>query len=139
METNRSRGQVAHSRLVELSAENSALESSLGELDSLGFEIDQAGQRVYAIRSVPAVFDQIDPQEVLREMLQETTVLNQAGKGTDILHTLLVTLACHSAIRGRASLQQKELEQLVGDLGSLRLSTTCPHGRPIFFLLPGKN
>ena len=124
-------------RLVELSAEESlALESSLGELDALGFEIDQAGQRVYAIRSVPAVFDQIDPQEVLREMLQEATVLNQAGKGTDILHTLLVTLACHSAIRGRASLQQKELEQLVGDLSSLRLSTTCPHGRPIFFLLP---
>jgi DNA mismatch repair protein MutL len=124
-------------RLVELSAEESlALESSLGELHSLGFEIDQAGQKVYAIRSVPAVFDQIDPQEVLREMLQETAVLSQGGKGTDILHTLLITLACHSAIRGRASLHQEELEQLVGDLSFLRLSTTCPHGRPIFFLLP---
>jgi DNA mismatch repair protein MutL len=124
-------------RLVELSAEESlALESSLGELHSLGFEIDQAGEKVYAIRSVPAVFDQIDPQEVLREILQETTVLSRGLKGTDILHTLLVTLACHSAIRGRASLQQEELEQLVGDLSLLRLSTTCPHGRPIFFLLP---
>lgn len=124
-------------RLVELSAEESlALESSLGELHSLGFEIDQAGQKVYAIRSVPAVFDQIDPQEVLREILQETAVLSQGGKGTDILHTLLVTLACHSAIRGRASLRQEELEQLVGDLSLLRLSTTCPHGRPIFFLFP---
>jgi DNA mismatch repair protein MutL len=124
-------------RLVELSAEESlALESSLGELHSLGFEIDQAGQKVYAIRSVPAVFDQIDPQEVLREVLQETAVLSQRGKGTDILHTLLITLACHSAIRGRASLQQEELEQLVGDLSFLRLSSTCPHGRPIFFLLP---
>jgi len=124
-------------RLVELSAEESlALESSLGELYSLGFEIDPAGQKVFAIRSVPAVFDQIDPQEVLREILQETAVLSQGGKGTDILHTLLVTLACHSAIRGRASLQQEELEQLVGDLSFLRLSSTCPHGRPIFFLFP---
>ena len=123
-------------RLVELSAEESlALESSLGELHSLGFEIDQAGQKVYAIRSVPGVFDQIDPQEVLREILQETPVLSRGGKGTDILHTLLVTLACHSAIRGRASLQQEELEQLVGDLSPLRLSATCPHGRPIFFFL----
>ena len=124
-------------RLIELSAEESlALESSLGELRSLGFEIDQAGQKVYAIRSVPVLFDQIDPQEVLREILQETTVLSHADKGTDILHTLLVTVACHSAIRGRASLQQKELEQLMRDLSFFRLSTTCPHGRPIFFLLP---
>jgi DNA mismatch repair protein MutL len=124
-------------RLVELSAEESlALESSLDELHSLGFEIDQAGEKVYAIRSVPAAFDQIDPQGVLREILQETAVLSQGPRGTDILHTLLVTVACHSAIRGRASLQQEELEQLVGDLSVLRLSTTCPHGRPIFFLLP---
>jgi DNA mismatch repair protein MutL len=124
-------------RLVELSAEESfALESSLNELHSLGFEIDPAGQKVYAIRSVPAVFDQIDPQEVLREILQETAVPSQGGKGTDLLHTLLVTLACHSAIRGRAQLKQEELEQLIGDLSFLHLSATCPHGRPIFFLLP---
>jgi DNA mismatch repair protein MutL len=52
------------------------------------------------------------------------------------MHTLLVTLACHSAVRANFVLKKEEMDKLAEDLISLHPSSTCPHGRPIFFILP---
>ena len=57
-------------------------------------------------------------------------------KGPEALHTILVTLACHSAIRGNFILRKEEMDKLIELLAPFHPSTTCPHGRPIFFLLP---
>jgi DNA mismatch repair protein MutL len=49
---------------------------------------------------------------------------------------MLVTLACHCAVRGNFGLRREEMEELVGALYPFHLSITCPHGRPIFFVIP---
>jgi DNA mismatch repair protein MutL len=122
--------------LIELSAEESFLmESSLDEFLSAGFEIDPAGQRAYAIRSMPSLFEGMAPEAIIREILQEISFLNREGKGTDALHPLLISTACRAAVRGRSRLRREEIEELLGKLASFDLSATCPHGRPIFFFL----
>jgi len=120
---------------MELSAEESfILDSHLEEFESMGFEIDPIGEKVYAIRSKPSFMNQKDPKAIVREILDELSSLKREGKGTEVTDNILITLSCHSAIRGNFTLRREEMEKLVGTLYPFNLSATCPHGRPIFFL-----
>jgi len=122
---------------IELSTEESfILDSHLGELQLMGFEIDPIGEKVYAIRSEPSFIDQKDPKAMVREILDELSFLKREGEGTEAIDTILITLACHSAIRGNFTLRREEMEELVKILYPFNLSATCPHGRPIFFQFP---
>ena len=122
--------------LMELSGEEFfVLESHLEEFRALGFEFDPAGDRMMAVRSIPAAFDQAKTQEAVREILHEISSWRKEGKGGNPLQAVLVTLACHDAIRAHAPLDGREMEALVEDLKALGRSATCPHGRPIFFFL----
>jgi len=73
---------------------------------------------------------------MVRGILDELSFSERKGKGEEILHTILITLACHSAIRANFPLKREEMNQLVEDLAALHPVSTCPHGRPIFFVLP---
>ena len=120
---------------MELPTEESfILDSHLEALQSMGFEIDPIGEKVYAIRSKPSFIDQKDPTTMVREILDELSFLKREGKGVEAVDTILITLACHSAIRGNFTLRREEMEGLVATLYPFNLSATCPHGRPIFFL-----
>ncbi len=122
---------------MEVSAEESfILDSHLEELESMGFEIDPIGEKVYAIRSKPSFIGQKDPKTMIREILDELSFLKREGKGTEAIDTILITLSCHSAIRGNFVLRREEMEKLLETLYPFNLTTTCPHGRPIFFLIP---
>ncbi len=122
---------------MELSTEESfILDSHLEELQSMGFEIDPIGEKVYAIRSKPSFIDQKDPKAMVREILDELSFLKREGRGAEAIDTILITLACHSAIRGNFALRREEMEKFVETLYPFNLSATCPHGRPIFFVLP---
>ena len=123
--------------LIELSVEESYILESAGEaLKAIGFEIDPVGEKLFAIRSIPSFIDQKDSKEIVRGILDELSFLENQGRGEETLHTILVTLACHSAIRGNFLLRKEEMEKLVENLAPFHPTTTCPHGRPIFFILP---
>jgi DNA mismatch repair protein MutL len=123
--------------LIELSVEESfILDSAEEAFQVIGFEIEPVGEKLYAIRSIPSFLGQKDPKEMVREILDELSFLNREGRGTETIHAILVTLACHSAIRGNFMLRREEMDELVENLTPLNHSTTCPHGRPIFFVFP---
>jgi DNA mismatch repair protein MutL len=123
--------------LIEVSAEESCTLESAGEaLEEIGFEIEPVGENLFAIRSVPSFIDPKDPKEMVRGILEELSFLGKKGRGKETVHTLLVTLACHSAVRGNSMLRREEIDKLVEDLAPFHASITCPHGRPIFFFFP---
>jgi DNA mismatch repair protein MutL len=123
--------------LIELSAEESYILESTGEaLKEIGFEIEPVGEKLFAIRSIPSFIDQKDPKKFVREILDELSFLEKGGRGEETIHTLLVTLACHSAVRANFLLRREEMDKLVENLLPFHPSTTCPHGRPVFFILP---
>lgn len=122
--------------LIELSVEESFILDSAGEaFQRIGFEIEPVGDKLYAIRSIPSFLGPKDPKEVVREILDELSLLAKEGRGTETIHAMLVSLACHSAIRADFVLKKEEMDQLVQDLAPFCPTTTCPHGRPIFFVL----
>jgi DNA mismatch repair protein MutL len=123
--------------LIELSAEESFLLGSLQEaLQAMGFDIEAVGERLFALRSVPSFIGQTDPKGVVRAILEELSHLNKEERGVEVIHPVLVSLACHTAIRANAVLRREEMEGLVAQLSPFDRSTTCPHGRPVFFILP---
>jgi len=123
--------------LMEFSAEESYILESGGEaLKEIGFEIERVGEKLFAIRSIPSFIDQKDPKEFVREVLDELSFLEKGKKGDEATQTLLVALACHSAVRANSLLRREEIDGLVKSLIPFHRSTTCPHGRPIFFVLP---
>jgi DNA mismatch repair protein MutL len=123
--------------LIELSVEESYILESAGQaLKSFGFEIEPVGEKLFAIQSIPSFIDTKDPKRITREILDELSLLEKEGKGEGVIHTILVTLACHSAIRGNLLLRREEMDKLIELLAPFPPSATCPHGRPIFFVLP---
>jgi DNA mismatch repair protein MutL len=123
--------------LIELSVEELYILESAGEaLKAIGFEIEPIGEKLFAIRSIPSFIDQKDSKGIIRGILDELSFLEKQGKGEETIHTILVTLACHSAIRGNFLLRKEEMDKLVENLSPFHPTTTCPHGRPIFFILP---
>jgi DNA mismatch repair protein MutL len=122
--------------LMDVTAEESFLLSSFAEdFLSLGFEIDAAGGGTYAIRSLPSGVDREEAPGLLREMLSQIAVARKEKKEVGVPDALLVTLACHTAVRGNFSLRREEMEELVGKLAPFSLAATCPHGRPVFYIL----
>jgi len=102
----------------------------------MGFEIESMGEKLFALRSIPSFIDSKDPQDIVRGILDDLSFLEKPGKGEETLHAILITLACHTAIRGNFILKKEEMDNLIELLAPFHPSTTCPHGRPIFFLLP---
>jgi DNA mismatch repair protein MutL len=123
--------------LLELSVEESFLLESVREaLEGLGFDIEAVGERLFALRSVPSIVGQTDPKGVVRAILEELSHLKKEERGVEVIHPILISLACHTAIRANAVLRREEMEGLVAQLSPFDRSTTCPHGRPVFFILP---
>ena len=121
---------------MELSTEESfVLMSYLEEVESMGFEIDAIGERMVAIRTIPKLTEPFDPKGMVREFLEELSFVKREGKGREAIHRMLVSLACHSAIRANFVLRREEMEGLVGGLHPFYHSLTCPHGRPVFFVI----
>jgi DNA mismatch repair protein MutL len=123
--------------LIELSVEESYILEFAGEaLKAIGFDIEPIGEKLFAIQSIPSFIDQKDPKEMVRGILDELSFLERKGRGGEIVHAILVTSACHSAIKGNFLLRKEEMDKLVENLAPFPPTTTCPHGRPIFFFLP---
>jgi DNA mismatch repair protein MutL len=121
---------------MELSTEESfVLMSYQEEVESMGFEIDAIGERMVAIRTLPKLTEPFDPKGMIRELLEELSFVKREGKGNEAIQRMLVSLACHSAIKANFVLRREEMEGLVGALHPFHSSLTCPHGRPVFFVL----
>lgn len=123
--------------LVELSLEESLLLDSYKEgFETIGFEIESVGEKLYAIRSIPSFIEPTEAGERVKEMLEELSFMKKGGEGLSSLQTLLISSACHSAVRANFPLREKELEALITSLYPFNPSMTCPHGRPVFLFLP---
>jgi DNA mismatch repair protein MutL len=102
----------------------------------LGFEIDDMGEKTFALRTVPAILDEREAPRELVEILDELVLEERAPDTAKQVERILVRLACHGAIRANHLLSEKEMIGLIREFASFPLSSTCPHGRPIVYGLP---
>jgi DNA mismatch repair protein MutL len=100
------------------------IESNRELLHSLGVGLEGFGGTSFILRHVPTF---LASKGNWSELLSQIT---EALAGTSPEDALLVTLACHGAVKYGDRLTLHEMETLVADLFQADCFGTCPHGRP---------
>ena len=97
----------------------------LEQLEGIGLLVDEFGDRLWAIRTIP---------EPLLHREDCAAALLELSLGGD-LQTAQVAIACRTAIRNGTPLSSSEQRRLLEQWQQTRNPHTCPHGRPIYLVL----
>jgi len=110
------------------------LKTCYGDLSEYGFSIEPFGDRSYLVRAVPVLLSGKDWAASLRELLDSMSV-EERGEWRE---KLLVSLACHGAIKAGQPLTDEEMRELLRQLEQTSTPNTCPHGRPTIIHLSSR-
>tara|TARA_Y100000588_G_scaffold380666_1_gene464956 strand:- start:1055 stop:2815 length:1761 start_codon:yes stop_codon:yes gene_type:complete len=122
--------------LVELSeAHKEFLNEHSQILISLGMVIEPFGDSTYLLRGVPPSLGDIQPEQVLTEILD---TMNEGGGFESWNERAAYSVACHGAIRAGKVMPREEMEELIRQLEECPQPNTCPHGRPTMLELSNK-
>lgn len=104
-------------------------ETHSGLFANLGLELDRAGPAQLIVRSTPALLPNLDPAELVKDMLAD---LREQGRGaaTAAFDRALGTMACHQAVRANRRLTVAEMDALLREMECTVRSDQCVHGRP---------
>lgn len=95
----------------------------------LGFEIEHFGGKEYAMTGVPSNLFQLDPKQIVLEVLAEVAELHKAKTPETILDKI-ASMSCKAAVKGNDRLSLQEAKALIDELLELENPYFCPHGRP---------
>jgi DNA mismatch repair protein MutL len=103
-------------------------------LNDLGVIVERFGPRTYVLRSAPA--GQTMDEAVFRELLEKLAAAGSRNSLEDARQALLVMTSCKTAVKANTVLSMEEMAGLLKGLQQTSHPMTCPHGRPIMYLLP---
>lgn len=100
-----------------------------GELEGLGFALEDFGGRSVLLRAVPGLLKGAEPRRLIEGLLDEVGA--PAVPDSPIVDRALAFVACRAAVKAHAPLQREEMTRLLADLSATETPYFCPHGRPI--------
>jgi DNA mismatch repair protein MutL len=121
---------------IEVTGEEAAwLEDSLPMFSRLGFGLEPFGTNTFVVRAVPAVALRQEVQRLLLELVASGCEGARSLGAEALLENLLQSMACRVAIKAGQKMGKDEMVALLHQLDGLDLSSTCPHGRPLWWKL----
>ena len=122
---------LAFPEILETSPEDvSKLAEISPVLEKIGVVIEPFGNSQIAVRAVPDFLASgANASSVVIELIDRLLSCPQQDT-TALLHDLLASMACHSAIKANQHLEYQEMKALLKESASEGV-THCPHGRPI--------
>ena len=115
--------------------EYSAVTANLSRLREAGFEVEDFGPGTVLVRAVPLLLDGGDGAAALMEiagyLAQQKTTLT-----TQHMDWVYHNVACRAAIKAGDVTHPEELAALCRQLEENPQVRYCPHGRPVYVLLP---
>lgn len=117
--------------IVNLTAtEFSVFCENKGEIENLGFLVDEFGEKQIKISGTPLDAGEFDAENAIIEIISMLSG-NRKNIDDDLAQKMLYQIACKGAIKANAVLSDAEMKKLLDDVFSLSGINTCPHGRPI--------
>ncbi len=115
-------------------SEKVIFEKILPEMNQMGFELEDLGGGSYAVNSVPAGLEGINPVKLVQDM-----VASAVDKGVSALdeinRELALSLARHAAIPQGQVLSNEEMEALVNGLFACENVNYTPDGKSVLCIL----
>jgi DNA mismatch repair protein MutL len=125
--------------IVALSpADFGLLMENMDILKETGMEIEPFGGHTVVIKSLPAILGQLNPQGLLQDLIEQLAGEGSAVSWQDKRDKVLISLACKGAVKAGQVLSEGEVARLCQDLDRLPFAATCPHGRPVWIVITGK-
>jgi DNA mismatch repair protein MutL len=106
--------------------QEAVLRTCYQDLAEFGFTIEPFGDKTFLVRAVPALLHKEDWAGMLRELLDSLS----EGDKSNWAEEVIISMACHSAVRAGQNLSDAEMQELVRQLEQSETPHTCPHGRP---------
>ena len=95
----------------------------------MGFEIEEFGDRAYAVRAVPSNLPGIAQHEILLDLLDSLSEISP-NISSDTLLDKMASMSCRAAVKGNRQMTAMEAKALIDELLTLENPYNCPHGRP---------
>jgi len=112
-----------------------ALTGRAGELERLGFEIEDFGDATVKVTAVPALLRTEDSSKAIRALAEDLEGLDRGAQVQDALKRIAATMACHAAVKANYPLPYEKMTHILDELRATAYSTICPHGRPVMLRL----
>ncbi|MBR5038463.1 MAG: DNA mismatch repair endonuclease MutL [Prevotella sp.] len=110
------------------------LEKVIPEMEHLGFELTDLGNRSYAINAVPTGLDGVNMVNLVQSMVA-SAVEQGKSMSEEIHHALAVCLARCAAIPRGQVLSNEEMEEIVNQLFACKEVNYTPDGKPVLSIL----
>lgn len=111
-------------------AEAAAVLEQKDLLAKLGMRIEPFGGSTVLLSSYPAMLANINPVELLREVIDQIAAGSKLPERRDLFDSLLHTISCKAAIKAGDRLAPEEVEMLLEQRHTVDDAHHCPHGRP---------
>ena len=98
----------------------------------MGIEIERMGPDTLIISSKPDILSDKGLSQALISTAKQIEELGDSFSLHKIVGDLFATMACHSVIRAGQALSLEEMKSLLEQMDQFKLSSFCPHGRPVF-------
>jgi len=99
------------------------------DLNELGFEIDEFGDKTIIINSIPLQLKDINLKAFVDDLLHD--MKNPKPNMDNQLKHYLMQKACKSSVKSGMTLSTHEIQELLKNLDEKHPVLLCPHGRPI--------
>ncbi|MCR4959884.1 MAG: DNA mismatch repair endonuclease MutL [Lachnospiraceae bacterium] len=100
----------------------------------IGYEIEDFGDKSYAIRGVPMNLYGFEQRELFMSLIEEISVKDKVYT-PELILAKLASMSCKAAIKGNNTVSYEEMKVLMDKLMSLDNPYNCPHGRPTFICI----
>ena len=125
--------------VVSLSpADYGLLTDNIDIIKETGLEVEPFGGHTVVIKSLPAILGHLNPEGLLQDLIEQLADAGSTVSWQDKRDKVLISLACKGAVKAGQLLSGQEVSRICQDLDRLPFAATCPHGRPVWIVITGK-
>jgi DNA mismatch repair protein MutL len=124
-------------RVVEVSPTQADwVADNLEILAGLGLGLEPFGGASFLVTAVPAWLAETDLEALVLDLVEGLAPVKSSVATQAVAEQARTVMACHGAIRAGQTLATEEMAALLEQLDTLAVSSHCPHGRPLWRLIP---
>jgi DNA mismatch repair protein MutL len=99
-------------------------------LAQIGIEVEPFGGDTVLVSTYPAMLANLNPSELLRQVVDQLMEGEKQPERRDLLDSLLHMISCKAAVKAGDRLTPEEITALLEQRSLFADSHHCPHGRP---------